>query len=232
MLEPITRLAEDGSFRRLTGRYRHAWWTLSVPLYLLFFAFAERTVTSHYWISYSPLDDRIPFVAAFVWPYVLWYPFLAVTGVWLILRDADAFRRYIWSIMIGFNGSILFCLLFPNGQDLRPSPVPGTGLDVELIRRLYAVDTNTNVLPSVHVIGSMLVVLAAFDSPTVSRPWRLAAIVLAVLINVSTVCIKQHSVLDIGAGLIASALVYVIVYVGLRRLLQRSRPASGTGAAA
>lgn len=205
------------------GRYRHGWWALCLLVYLALFAYAEKVVTTQYWVSWLPIDDHIPFVPFFVYFYVFWYPFQLLTAVWLFLRDGDAFRRYIWSFSIGFNSSILFCLLFPNGQNLRPAAVPGEGLAAALIRGIYAVDTNTNVLPSTHVIGSLLVVFAAFDSPSVSRPWRIAAIIAAILINLSTVCIKQHSILDLYVGLAVSAAVYGIVYRGIRPWQEKRR---------
>lgn len=218
------RLLPDGRHLPLqANRYQHAWWLLYLPLHLLLFAYVEKAVIAQYWVSHIPLDDHVPFIAPFVYFYILWYPFQLAAALWLILRDADAFRRYIWSFMIGCGGSLLFCRLFPNGQDLRPLTVPGNDLAASLVRSIYAADTNTNVLPSTHVIGALLVVFAAFDSPTIRRPWRIAAVVLAVLINLSTVLIKQHSMLDVFAGLAVSAIVYLIVYVGIRRN-QNARP--------
>lgn len=206
------------------GRYRHAWWSLYMPCYLLMYTLVEKAVPSNsdYWVSYLPIDDRIPFIAEFVYFYVLWYPLLFAVGLWLIFKDAAAFRRYMWSIIIGFTGSTLFCFLFPNGQNLRPEVIPGNSLAAFLVRQIHLADTNTNVLPSVHVIGSFCVLFAVLDSATVSKFWRACAAILVILINLSTVIIKQHSVLDVYIGIAVSGLLYVLVYIIIRRFQENT----------
>ncbi len=213
------------------GRYSHAWWALYLPCYLLLYYLVERAVpgNSDYWVSYLAIDDRIPFITEFVYFYILWYPLLIVVGLWLILKDANAFRRYMWTVIIGFTGSTLFCFLFPNGQNLRPSPVPGDNLAASLVRLIHAADTNTNVLPSVHVIGSLCVLFAILDSATVSRLWRVCAAVFVVLINASTVLIKQHSMLDVYVGIAVSAVLYLLVYVIIRRRQESSAVSRAKG---
>ena len=81
-----------------------------------------------------------------------------------------------------------------------------------MLRLIYAADTNTNVFPSMHVVGTLAAVIGIFDSRSASlgAKWGVAA--LGVLINASTVLVKQHSVLDILAGIALYALVYLAVY--------------------
>ena len=84
-----------------------------------------------------------------------------------------------------------------------------------MIAAIYSVDTNTNVLPSVHVLGTMAAISAVFCSelPLLQKPWlRALLVVLALLINASTVFIKQHSLLDLLAGLLLSVIVHVAIY--------------------
>lgn len=68
-------------------------------------------------------------------------------------------------IGLGFGGSIIFCMLFPNGQDLRPTDFQQNDCFIWLVKRIYAADTNTNVIPSMHVIGCAALALACFDAP-------------------------------------------------------------------
>ncbi len=91
------------------------------PFYFVAFFLAEKYVTSGYWVSYSPLDDKIPFVEEFVIFYLLWFPAVWCVGLYLLFREPDAFRRYIWFIMIGYTASLVIFFVFPNGQDLRPA---------------------------------------------------------------------------------------------------------------
>ena len=101
--------------------YHHHWYLLIWLVYLTLFAIAEHVVTDNYWVSYLPLDDKIPFCRYFIIPYCLWHPLLFLMTLYLMFYDAEGLKRYMLYIGLGFGGSILFCLIFPNGQDLRPT---------------------------------------------------------------------------------------------------------------
>lgn len=185
---------------------------LYFPVYLLLFYVVEHAVTHGYWVSWCPLDDWIPFVRQFVYFYVLWYPLMVGMTLWLLVRDTRAFVRYGWTVIIGLTASIAIFFLFPSGQELRPAQVPGDDLAAMLVRAIYAVDTNTNVFPSMHVVGTLAAVRAAWDTRSISGRMRWAIAVLGVLINLSTVLIKQHSALDILGGAVLFAIVALPVY--------------------
>ena len=179
-------------------KWPHVKYVLVLPAYLILFAIAEKLVVSDYWVSYLPMDDSIPFCEWFIFPYVSWYLFLIVPGLILLFRDPEGFRRYMTLIGIGFSSALIFCLLFPNGQNLRPDPLPRSNFAAWLVSRIYAADTNTNVCPSMHVIGCYAVAYTAWKRlPKGRRGWLYPAIAMSVLISVSTVFVKQHSVLDI-----------------------------------
>ncbi|MPN54744.1 hypothetical protein SDC9_202421 [bioreactor metagenome] len=137
---------------------------------------------------------------------------MVVTGLYLGARHPDCFRRYMKFIALGFSASIVFFLILPNGQDLRPATLAEDDLFTRMIGAIYAADTNTNVLPSIHALGSVAVVIAAYDCPAY-KPWlRITCILLAALICVSTLFIKQHSILDIITGVFMAVPVYFLVY--------------------
>ncbi|MDR2502644.1 MAG: hypothetical protein LBC78_05290 [Oscillospiraceae bacterium] len=191
----------------------HVWWALFAPVFVAAFLLAERFIVySDYWVSYIPLDDKIPFVPQFVVFYYLWFPTLFFPGLNMMLRDGPAFRRYILTLCIGFVGTLAFCIVFPNGQDLRPAALE-SGFFHELVRGIYSADTNTNVLPSMHVLGVIAVLAGIIDSKTTRKWWIIAGMsVLTSLICSSTVLIKQHSILDVFAGIAYGLVVVSIVY--------------------
>ena len=81
------------------------------------------------------------------------------------------------------------------------------------MQRIYTADTNTNVLPSMHVIGCAALTLACFDSePLCRRHLQWVALPLGLLICASTVLVKQHSILDVVVAIPVSAVLYFIVY--------------------
>ena len=66
---------------------------------------------------------------------------------------------------------------------------------------IYSLDTNTNVLPSLHVIGSMGAAFGLCSSGrNHSAAAKLAIAVLALLVSISTVFVKQHGIVDVLAG--------------------------------
>ena len=201
---------------------REAWLLIYVPIYLALFYLVEHVITDNYWVSYCPLDDKIPFVRQFVFIYVLWYPLMAGMALWLLRRDRRAFLRYGWSVAAGLTLSIAIFFIWPSGQNLRPAALPENDLASVLLRAIYAADTNTNVLPSMHVVGTLAAVRAAFEPECFNKKlprWAIAA--LGLMINASTVLIKQHSLLDLLAGLALYLLIYPFIYVLPDKLLRR-----------
>lgn len=183
---------------------RYAAW---VPVYLAVFFLVERIPRSHYWATQLPIDDCIPFLEGFVVFYCMWYFFLVASGLYLLFRDNTAFRRYMGFLACTFFLSVGIWLILPSCQDLRPAVLPRDNLFCGLVAALYQVDTSTDVFPSVHVVGAVGAALAVWHTPPVRfrRLTRLGTTVLAGLICLSTVLIKQHALLDVAGGLLLCA---------------------------
>lgn len=194
--------------------WRDLKYTLWLPFYLLGFLALERLSNRGYWATQLPIDARIPFCEWFVIPYCLWYPFLIAVGLYLLYRDREAFRRYMLFLGSTFLLSELVWLVLPSGQDLRPAVFPRENPLTALIAGLYRVDTNTNVFPSVHVVGSVGAALALWDCRGLEsrKHLRRGAAALAAAICLSTVFIKQHAVLDAAGGLLLAGLAARLVY--------------------
>ncbi|MDY4205606.1 phosphatase PAP2 family protein, partial [Porcincola intestinalis] len=99
-----------------------------------------------------------------------------------------------------------------NRLDLRPAQVEGNDIFAILCRYLYRTDTPTNVLPSIHVYNSMAVCYAVNANETLRRKkWVIAGTdVLTLLIVLSTMFLKQHSVIDVTTGMVMSVVLQVI----------------------
>ena len=194
-------------------KYGHAKYLLIIPLYMLIFCLEEKYIVTGYFISYLPLDSLIPFNEWFVIPYVLWYPLMIGTGTYLFFCDVKGFKQYMTYIGGGFLVIVLLYALFPNGQNLRPASFVNSNILTELVQLLYSSDTNTNVCPSLHVVGTMGAMFALLENKRLSRWWINALnIFLAAMISISTVFIKQHSVLDVFCGIAFGFIYYFAVY--------------------
>lgn len=184
-----------------------------VPIYIGAFFVVEKLVpeSADYWVSYIFIDDYIPFREEFIIFYYLWYPALVAIGVFLLLRDEDEYKRYMISIIVTFTFTLFFCLLVPNGQDLRPEVFPRDNIFTHMIAAIYKADTNTNVMPSVHAIGAFLGLISTHRTKQITSKTLIFLLdLLWMLIALSTCFVKQHSILDIFGSIAVCIIVYIV----------------------
>lgn len=197
--------------------YKHLWFLLIFPVYLIAFFVLESIITEDFpgmFLSHIPLDDKIPFCEYFVIFYSLWYPVLGLVGFYLIFRDARGFEKYMTYIGVTFFTMIIVCAVFPNYQDMRPAITGNENIFTKLLFGIYSADTDTNVLPSAHVLGAMAVVFAVFDCKSLNKKlWlKILAVIIGVLISISTVFVKQHSILDVFVAIPIGFAEWLLVY--------------------
>lgn len=186
-----------------TPEFSHVKLLLFWPLFGLCFLYLERfSPVTEFVAVHCALDDLIPFCELFLIPYLFWFVYLIGSLAYTFFFDIQSFRREMYFVILTYASTILIYCLFPTCQLLRPEIFPRDNLLTRFIAWYYAFDTNTNVCPSLHVIGSLAALVGLWDSPRFSsRKWRAASAVTAVLISISTVFMKQHSILDVFAAL-------------------------------
>lgn len=144
---------------------------------------------------------------------LFWFVYLVGMHLYTLLYDVDAFKRMMKYIMITYSVTILIYLVFPTCQELRPVQFERDNLLTRFIAGFYQFDTNTNVCPSIHVIGSLAVMETALYTDTIrSRGWKCGFVIMAVLICISTVFMKQHSVVDLLAALPLCLMAHFICF--------------------
>ena len=197
-----------------SDEYKHLKLLLFWPVFGLLFMFVERFYQVEYYHPvYCSLDDMIPFCEWFLIPYLFWFVYLVGMHAYTLLFDVDAFRRMMKYIIITYSVAIIIYLIFPTCQELRPIAFERDNILIRFISGFYQFDTNTNVCPSIHVIGSFAVMEAALWSKTIkSKGWKATFVIIAMLICVSTVFMKQHSVIDLLAALPICAAAHFICY--------------------
>lgn len=188
-------------------------YAIYVPIYIGLFFVVEKLVpeSTDYWVSYMFLDDYIPFREEFIIFYYMWYPALVGMGIFLLINDEAEYKRYMLSIIITFTFTLIFCLLVPNGQDLRPEVFPRDNIFTHMIAAIYKADTNTNVMPSVHAIGSFLGLISTHRTKEIKNKLSIFVLdLLWILIAISTCFVKQHSILDIFGSMALCLIVYIV----------------------
>ena len=164
------------------------------------------------YVIHSPLDDLIPFCEVFIIPYVFWYGLIVISLLYFLLYNVSSFKKLQSYIIITQVAAMAIYILFPNRQDLRPAEFPRENIFTQMISWLYAFDTSTNVCPSLHVAYSLGIASVWVKEQGVSRWWKAFVVVAVILICLSTMFIKQHSVLDAFAALPICAAAEGILY--------------------
>ena len=191
--------------------------------YLVSFGLIEQWNRLHYTVIHTVVDDFIPFSPVFVIPYILWFPYVAGFGLFLLMANEEAYHRFCTVLVIGMTVFIAVSVVFPNIHLLRPETMPENTVFTHMISLLYLADTPTNLTPSIHVFNSLAVVTAAWQwdwrtetghsfSNMVRGFWRMFLTVLGILITLSTMLIKQHSFSDVAIAGALFLFTYILVY--------------------
>jgi len=203
--------------KQFIKKYNHAIAILYFPFYLFCFFGLERRNTTNYYIVESALDHYIPFCEWFVIPYFLWFAYIAVTLGYFFFTNKQDFVRICIFLFTGMTICLGIYYLWPNGQNLRPdlSTLGRDNIFIRILAGLYSTDTHTNVCPSIHTFNSVGACIAIYKSKALeNKTWvRFGSLILTVSICLSTVFLKQHSVLDVFWALVLSVPMYLLAYV-------------------
>lgn len=196
-------------------------------IYMTWFTYLEKSVTSGYRVIHVSLDDHIPFCEYFVIPYFLWFFYVVVVLLYCFFHSREDFKRNFIFLSIGMTIFLIISTLWPNGHHLRPSSMPRENIFTLMVSKLYMTDTATNLWPSIHVYNSLGTHFAVMHSKKLSSNKFIlyGSGILATSIIMSTMLIKQHSVFDVTTAFFLSAVMYILVYKSDNMLLFRAHRA-------
>jgi membrane-associated phospholipid phosphatase len=178
------------------------------------------------WIVSSPWDRAIPFCEWFAVPYLSWYLCIAATLCYSFFSSKENFLRTVSLIYACLIPSMIFCTAFPSEMEgiLRPdfSALGRENIATAWVQLIYRLDSPPrNVFPSMHVSVSWALWVAWLRMRPRSVLWKTVGFGWALLITLSTVLIKQHSILDLFSGIAVAALASVAVLWAERRWKQK-----------
>lgn len=163
-------------------------------------------------VIHCRLDDVIPFREEFVLAYCIWYVLTAGSLLYFLLYDVERFKQLQTFIIITQVVAVILYIVYPSRQELRPEVFPRDNVFTAVIGWIYAFDTPTGVCPSLHVAYSMGIASVWLKDKDVPRWWRAGVLALVILICLSTLFIKQHSVVDLLVAIPVSVLAEGIVF--------------------
>ena len=162
----------------------------------------------------TPADALVPFLPPLVVIYFLAYLQWAA-GYVLIGRESREFCcRWVLADIIAKTICGICFLAVPTTL-VRPE-ITGTDLFSRLTALLYRLDQADNLFPSIHCLESWICLRSGFRlrnafSPREVPGWyRIYSVVFTLLVMASTVCLRQHVLVDIPAGILAAEIGMVI----------------------
>ncbi len=200
--------------KNLLKKYGHIWACGYILLYLPYFFWLESVVTDNYKIMHVALDDMIPFCEYFIIPYIIWFFYVFGAVLYFFLTSKPDYYRLCAFLFIGMTISMLICTIYPNGTDLRVEVDPDKSIFCYLVQKIHDSDTPANVFPSIHVYNSLGVHISVMNSERLKNcKWvRRCSFIIMVAICLSTVFLKQHSVVDVTGAMVLAYVMYLFVY--------------------
>ena len=130
------------------------------------------------------------------------------------LSNKKEYYQLIFNMMMGMTVFLIVSYAYPNVLHLRPSEFPRENVFTDMVRWLYRTDTPTNVLPSIHVFNSLAVHMSLTNCEALRdhKGVRYGSLVLTLLIIMSTMFLKQHSVIDVCCGATLALFGYLFFY--------------------
>ena len=205
------------SWKDTAKKYQYPIFAVYYTLYMLSFGLVEKIQPDNLYIITCPIDQYIPFLEWFVIPYLAWFFYIGGIVLWLFFFDRETMCRLLWCGMIGMTIFVLISVFLPNGLDLRPDSFARDNIFTRLTAIVYRFDTSTNVFPSIHVNNSICACTAMLSSDKIrdKKGIRFFISFFALLIILSTMFLKQHSVVDVTAGIL-TGVVSCEIFFGTR----------------
>ena len=195
---------------------KHAWFaTYYLVVFWQFNLIEKHNANTKTMISFKPIDNLIPFISFFVVFYLIWFVYVGVTVTTLVFTDKYDFYKLLFNIYIGMSICFIFFLVYPHGQDLRAHlTAHETNIFDRMVYTVYSCDNPADTAPSIHVLNSIAVTMAITRSEFFRKRYGfiIAAQILNVLIIVSTLFIKQHSIIDVILAIGLSIIMQFFIY--------------------
>lgn len=151
---------------------------------------------SHPLALYIEPELSIPFVPEFVWIYFSMY-FLFLAPPFFL--DVSRLKVLGKQLVVGTILSGIIFIIFPTNLGFG-RVAPDNSFYASLFSNLFAIDLPHNMVPSLHVVFSALILLLLADTSQIAMV-KLFWWIWLILICVSTVLVHQHHILDVIAAL-------------------------------
>lgn len=172
-------------------------------VYMLLFLYLEVRVPESVHLIFCPLDEQIPYISVFIYPYLSWFPYICVCAFLAGRNLTD--REYVRAVFLltaGMNAFLIISYVWPTGLTLREGLVYDTSVPSGwLMRFVQTVDAPSSVFPSMHVYVTLVLQYTLELQRRRLPAWGLwTGRIFAAAIILSTMFTKQHSAVDVAGA--------------------------------
>jgi len=152
---------------------------------------------------YLELELTIPFIPGFFWAYMSMYILFMFPPFFLNVQQLKRLgKQLVFSTILS---GILF-LLVPTKLGFERI-APDNPFYQNLFNQLFNVDHPHNLVPSLHVIFSAIIVFALLEG-TKKNHTKILFILWLTVLCLSTLLVHQHHLLDVISGLLIAVIFY------------------------
>ena len=172
-----------------------------------------------------PVDDKIPFLPWTALPYCFWFPLIAFYPLAVFQTDPYAYCGYLITMVIEIVLSVVCYLIYPTSFR---RPVPPDDFWGNFMNFIYHGSyRGLNCAPSLHCSSCYLVICVSLTCAGMNLWLRVFTILIAVMIVLSTLTTKQHTLIDVltavplflvsrilGILLAARCITPILIFIG------------------
>ncbi|MBQ1631368.1 MAG: QueT transporter family protein [Clostridia bacterium] len=194
---------ERCSFKERFPRYMWVTFLYLVAIDLLTF-YATRPILP-YLPAHSlstPLDELIPLRPEWVTIYFLSFLSWLITLIWMLAES----KQHAYRLAGVYTIIMIVCLICFLGYPvtIRRPEITESGFFNDWMRFLYAVDSPTNLCPSLHVVISYICWRGVMGCKKIPKWYQWFNLFFLILVCFSILHVKQHFVADIGAAVVVT----------------------------
>lgn len=162
-----------------------------------------------------PVDDKIPFLPWTVLPYCFWFPLIVFYPLVVFRTDPYSYCSYLMTMVMEIMISVVCYLIYPTSFQ---RPVPPNDFWGNFMKFIYHGSyRGLNCAPSLHCSSCFLVICVSSTCVGMNLWIRIFTILIAVMIVLSTLTTKQHTLIDV---LTAVPLFMISRFVGIMLTLR------------
>ena len=183
--------------------------TIIVLNCLIYWGSDQLTSARYHYDFTGTLDRMVPLVPAFIWIYILAFPFWAVNYILAAQRGKDQFYRFVATDLTIHLTCFVIFLILPT-TNVRPE-ITGNSWSEQMLQFVYAMDggnSPSNLFPSIHCYVSWLSWRSVHKSEKIPEWYQHFSLIFAILIIISTQVLKQHYLVDAVAGVVLVELAW------------------------